>query len=185
MVSRLIGAGVVVGTFALSGCSLILDFSETSDAGPSDAAVADAADMDAGDPCTLFEPNNDISSPTILIPGAYGPAGICPGNDRDYYRFVLAGNEDVTIDILFDNMSGQGDLELRLYDGVGAQVDQSQTFDDNEQIRRTLLLGNQLPADSYTFEVYGVLPSTQNNYTIQLAITPAAPPSDAGVADAI
>lgn len=156
-----------------TGCSLILDFSESADAGPEgdDGGLIDAfGNGDAPPPCDAFEPNNDISSPTLVDPGTHPGLAICPGGDRDFYRFSVEAGQDMIVEIRFDNMGGAGDLEMRLFDGTGTQVAVSMTFDDNELIERTAAMMNQLPADDYTAEVFGNQASVQNDYTLLLTV---------------
>jgi hypothetical protein len=168
-------AFAAAGGLASTGCSLILDFSESADAGPEDndggGGVVDAfGNGDAPPPCDAFEPNNDISNPTLVDPGTHPGLAICPGGDRDFYRFSVDAGQDMTVEIRFDNMGGAGDLEMRLYDGTGTQVAVSMTFDDNELIERTAANMNQLPADDYTAEVFGNQASVQNDYTLLLTV---------------
>ena len=168
--TALLCAGVAV---AAMGCSLILDFSDSTDAGPDtdDAGLFDAfGNGDAPPPCDAFEPNNDISSPTVIPPGTHPALAICPGGDRDFYRFSVEAGQDMIVEIRFDNMGGAGDLEMRLYDGAGAQEAVSMTFDDNEIIERTAAMANQLPADDYTAEIFGNQASVQNEYTLLLTV---------------
>lgn len=154
------------------GCSLILDFSDEETPAEADAAVSDAAPLvDGGDPCANFESNDELAAAVLITPGTYEPLGICPGGDKDFFRFELLDNQDMVVEALFDNMGGAGDLEMRLYDGAtGIVVDQSMGVLDNERIERSLANGDQLLAGEYIVEIYGFNATIQNEYTLVLTI---------------
>jgi hypothetical protein len=164
---RAAGAAALI---ALGGCSLILDFDVEADGGPGDAGVADAT-RDGPDPCETGEPNDDISEAYPISAGTHSDLAICPAGDKDFYRFTLGEAQDLVILLSFDNMGGAGDLEMRLYDGQGTIVDGSMGFGNTERIERSLAMSNQLPADDYSIEIYPFSASTQNTYTLELAIT--------------
>ncbi len=163
-----IGAALV-----FSGCSLILDFDNSEPAGDSDAAVSDAAPLvDGGDPCGAFEANDELAAAVMIEPGSYGPLGICPGGDLDFFKFTLADNQDMVVEATFDNQGGAGDLEMRLYDAAtGMVVDQSMGVLNFERIERSLANGDQLPAGDYTVEIYGFNATTENTYDLSLTIS--------------
>ena len=167
---RAAGAAALI---ALGGCSLILDFDVEADGGPGDAGVADATpNGDAGpDPCDTGEPNDDISEAFSISAGTHSDLAICPAGDKDFYRFTLGEAQDLVIALTFDNMGGAGDLEMRLYDRLGAIVDGSMGFGNTERIERSLAMTNQLPAGDYSIEIYPFSASTQNTYSLDLAIT--------------
>ena len=170
--SALAASLVALAFLDLGACSLILDFSEPEhDAAPGDGAV---------DLCTVYEPNDSRDAPTDLVPGVHGPAAICPGGDRDFYRFALAEGADLDLLITFTNRAGAGDLELRLYDAAGVKIAESLSFDDDEQIIRSAALGNALGGGDYTFEVFGQGIGVENEYGISLTAT-GGTPVDAGV----
>src|SRR5690606_16371298 len=93
---------------------------------------------------------------------------ICPAGDADFYEFNVVAGQDAIMEIAFDNMGGAGDLELRLYDGTGQNIDGSMSFSNSERIERTAALGNQLPAGAYHLEVYGFQTTVQNTYTLTI-----------------
>lgn len=165
-------SGVLAGALAmaLGGCSLILDFDVEGDAGPGDGGLADAS-QDGPDPCETGEPNDDISEAFVISAGLLSDAAICPAGDKDFYRFTLGEAQDMVILLSFDNMGGAGDLEMRLYDGLGTIVDGSMGFGNTERIERSLAMSNQLAAGDYLIEIYAFSASTQNAYTLDLAIT--------------
>jgi hypothetical protein len=164
------GPGAALAVIALSGCSLILDFDVDADAGPGDAGLVDAGG-DGPDPCETGEPNDDISEAFSISAGTHSDLAICPAGDKDFYRFSLGDAQDLIIVLSFDNMGGAGDLEMRLYDGQGNIVDGSMGFGNTERIERSLAMSNQLPAGDYSIEIYAFSASTQNTYTLELAIT--------------
>jgi hypothetical protein len=158
--------------FPAGGCSLLLDFSESSPEDPIDGGVADAApNGDGGDPCAAFEPNDSLAMAHVLTdPGTYEPVGICPSGDRDFFRFTVDGIQDTVVEALFTN-APQMDLEMRLYDGTGMVVDRSETFDSNERIERSTAMANTLAAGTYFAEVFGFGNSDTNTYTFVLELT--------------
>lgn len=157
----------------LGGCSLILDFDDGGGGGNADAAVSDAAPLvDGGDPCGAFESNDELAAAVLIEAGTLGPLGICPGGDLDFFRFVLADNQDMVVEATFDNMNGAGDLEMRLYDkNTGMVIDGSMGVLDFERIERSLANGDQLPAGEYIVEIYGFNSTIENTYNLSLTIT--------------
>lgn len=154
------------------GCSLVLDFDFEADAGPaSDGGPADAFSVDdGGDACAAFEPNNDLSSAMALTPNMAHPLAICPAGDTDFFSFEVTAGQDVVIEATFDNMGGAGDLEMRLYDGMGNNIAGSMGFGNSEKIERTAAMSNQLPPDTYRVEMYGFSASVQNAYTLTITV---------------
>jgi hypothetical protein len=166
--------GRVAAALALilaAGCSLVLDFGDRADAAPeADAPVADALGTDAPDPCNELEPNDEIATAAVIVPGTYPGLAICPAGDRDFYRFEVAANADVVVEITFDNRAGAGDLDLRLYGPLGAVVASSAGFGDVERIERSLAMENRLDEGEYTAEVYGATVQVENEYQLTLSI---------------
>jgi hypothetical protein len=169
--SRLLGAAALASLLCTGGCSLILDFDESADAGPTiDGGVVDGPTGDGGDPCAEFEPNNSLQTAASIEAGVYGPLGICPTGDADFFSFTVDGAQDVLVQALFTNAPSM-DLEMRMYDGTGQVIDRSETFDSNESIERSSAMGNILAAGSYFVEVFGFNNTDTNTYTLDLAIT--------------
>jgi len=161
-------AGILLTSLCLSGagCSLILDFSEKqSDAGPPDALVP----PDGGG-CGNLEPNESLAQAMPITPGSY-ELGICTPGDNDYFEITLGDAQDLLVRIDFVN-AAMKDLEMRLYDSLGAVIDRSETFNDFEQIERSLAMSNQLAAGTYFVQVFGFNNSNTNDYTLTLTITP-------------
>jgi hypothetical protein len=155
----------------LGGCSLVLDFPELP---PRDGG----ADANAA-ACAELEPNDELAAPSAITPGAFSLA-ICPTGDLDFFRFEVAGGQDVTIDLSFQNGGEDGDLDLRLYrESDGAVISVSDGFDAaGEQITQTAADGDQLTAGMYVIEVYPFAETIQNEYSLTLAIGGVTP--DAG-----
>ncbi len=155
-----------------SGCSLVLDFGEKSDAGPEiDASIVDAGPVgDGGDPCGAYEPNDSLAETFEIVPGSYSPVAICPAGDNDYFTFVLDAPRDAVIEAVFANLGGAGDLEMRLYNSSGENIDASETFTDNERIERSLAQSNQLIAGSYIVQIYGFGNTVENDYELILTL---------------
>jgi hypothetical protein len=173
-VSRGLGTALVTAALAglLGGCSLILDFDFEADGGPpGDGGPADAFSVrDGGDECAASEPNNDLSTAAAITPNTPTALAICPAGDTDFFSFDITAGQDVTIEATFDNMGGAGDLEMRLYDGTGANIDGSMGFGNVESIERSAAMSNQLPPDTYRVEIYGFNASVQNAYTLTVTI---------------
>jgi len=161
-----------VALASLSGCSLLLDFGENTDAGPTiDAQTFDAGPSgDGGDPCNAFEPNETLQTAFAIDPGSYAPLGICPSGDHDFFSFTVDGINDVVIEALFTNDTSM-DLEMRLYDDQGGVIDRSETFDSNERIERSTAGNDTLAAGTYFIEVFGFGNTDTNNYTLVLSVT--------------
>ncbi len=163
---RRVGAVIVLTAACSGGCSLILDFSASgADAGPDDAEPT----IDGGG-CDTLEPNESLAAAVPLTPGVT-PLGICTTGDRDFFEITLDGNQDLVVRIDFVNGAG-ADLEMRLYDSLGAVVDRSETFEDFEQIEASLAMSNRLAAGTYFVEVFGFNNTNTNDYTMTLTITP-------------
>jgi len=148
----------------------MLDFSQKADAGPEgDADLGDGGPAgDAGDPCAAYEPNDTLAAAYPIVPGSYSPLAICPSGDDDYFSFVLAEARDMVVEALFDNQGGAGDLEMRLYNGLGEIIGTSANFEDNERIERSLAQSNQLQPGTYIVQMYGYGGTIQNDYVLVL-----------------
>lgn len=160
----------------LAGCSLVLDFSD--EAIPKDATPDSPFSEEE---CNFKEPNDSVAEPALFDPTEIGPAAICERNvgvqDRDFYKFTVpAGTTVTTIRITFTS-SATGDLDLRIYDGTGANILGSSTgFMDVEEIicpgQSPLCNQNMpLPAGDYLFEVFAPLVGGLNRYDIALTLT--------------
>jgi len=149
---------VALALLAQGGCSLILDFSELPDAGPSD---------DAPDPCAAFEPNDETAAAATLEVPADISAAICIGDpsDIDYYQFVAPGGQDVTVTITMMDGTGPTSLGLRLLDDFGGVVAESDTFMPEETVT-----GTALTAGTYFIEVAGTAPGNSNAYQLTLSV---------------
>jgi hypothetical protein len=170
------------------GCSLLLDFDD-----PGDGVTIDASTTpDAAQLCDAFEPNNNQTQAIAVENGSF-PAAICPKGDRDWYAFTVDGAQDATIEIMFDNRMGLGDLDMLLYTAGGAVLEpRANGAEDVETIERTatsaLCTGPsmlcRLEAGTYGIEVYAFDNRRENNYTFTLTLVP--PTSmipDAGLPD--
>lgn len=158
------GALSVLG---MTGCSLLLDFSEPP-APPADASVDASPDAAIIDPalCSAYEPNEDPVNAREITPGSSLAAAICTDVDRDFYKFTLAADQTVTIEVVFTH--AQGDLALTLYDNAVppdelAAID---TQDDNEVDTRLL------PAGTYVIQVLSNVQAL-NSYTLNLGVSAA------------
>ncbi len=154
----------------LTGCSLILDFSDG--AIPKDAAI-DAPYTQAE--CDYKEPNDSAATAAMITTADTGPAAICAGptEDHDFYKFTVpAMTTTVTVKISFMNRPG-GDLDLRLFDKTGVSLlAQSRGFGNDETITcpGTSPDCSALAADDYVFEVFPAVTGAVNDYTIALTM---------------
>jgi len=174
---RAVGALACLGTMvATSGCSLILDFEDHTDAGPSDAPPDDA--MLVPDPCGVMEPNDDPSAAQVLTSGEARYAAICPAGDKDYYKVTLTANQTLDFKVLFKNRGSAGDLDMSLKDSTGLNtIAESRSFDDDEAVVCPNPTGTspscpQLPAGDYIVIVFGATATVDNVYKLDVTITP-------------
>jgi hypothetical protein len=162
----------IVCLLAQTGCSLILDFSDS-------AIPIDAAPFTVED-CSFGEPNNTFEDATPIALTDLVTAGICgrETDDRDFYKFTVpAGTATLQIDVTgFD--SKIGDLDLYLYNAQSQQQALSAGVQDSERIvcpgaapRCDLGMTPPIAEGEYTFEVRGGTPGTQNRYDIAITIT--------------
>ncbi len=160
---------VVLALVHGTGCSLVLDFSESA-VTPPDAAFTPAE-------CDFKEPNNALADAQIFDPAEVGPAAICTAagatDDRDFYKLTVPAATTVKITITFVN-TPDGDLDLKLTDTAGATLGQSRGFGDQESITcpGSGPLCSALAAGDYIFEVFPAQPGMTNRYDLAVALTP-------------
>ena len=94
----------------------------------------------------IYEPNNDKASAHVI---AASTALSCILIDDDWFEFeVLTGSEDVTIELTFSDQYGNIDVEL--YDSLGALVVGSNSETDDELINIDLN-----STETYYIRVFG------------------------------
>lgn len=160
-----IAALATAGLMTTGGCSLLLDFGGDEPTGDGGINVGSDAFIIPPAACMASEPNNEYASPVDITPGTLD-AAICPGVDKDYYRFELTQDAEVTITATFDHAIG--DLGMELYRTSDfrpeltpvATVD---TQDDNETVTV------QLTTDIYIVQIYSNLQG-ENLYTLDLTV---------------
>jgi pre-peptidase len=157
----------------LSGCSFLLDFSNS--AIPKDAPFDSAFTPDE---CAFGEPNDTPDTAFMLQSTDVGPGATCsmPGSDdHDFYRFTVPANTaSVTVMISFPPVPN-GDLDLRLYDKTGATVlARSSGFGQTEAITcpGPSPACAALAPDDYIFEVFPGAAGAVNRYDIAITLTP-------------
>jgi len=181
---------LAVALVSLCGCSLVLDFGgDIRDGGP---GGDDATGGDGGSLCDFLEPNNNQATAMPIVAGTF-QAEVCPDGDRDWYSFSLNGAQDLTVQITFDNMMGEGDLDMLLFSETGVELDpKGNGFGDVERIERTatstVCMNNatlcRLPAGNYAVQVFAFDGRRQNAYTLELTIDPPGGGGpDAGAVD--
>ncbi len=184
-------SALAVALVSLSGCSVILDFGgDLIDGGPGGEDAA--RNGDGGSLCDFLEPNDNQATATAIDPGSF-QAEVCPDGDRDWYSFSVNGAQDLTVQITFDNMMGEGDLDMLLFSETGVELDpKGNGFGDVERIERTetstVCINNptlcRLPAGSYAVQVFAFDGRRQNAYTLELTIDPPGGGGpDAGAVD--
>ncbi|MCP4447650.1 MAG: hypothetical protein GY811_20275 [Myxococcales bacterium] len=167
------------------GCSVLLDFDEpigpgSSDAGAdADAGIADAADMPdasaAADAetavanCIAFEPNDSLAAPAAITPMTLA-ASICPGTtDVDFYSFVLAASNNLTISLAFD--SPTSNLDLEVYNSMDELVAATEGDTSIEQIVLSQAQGNDLPEGTYRIKILSETPEDSVDYDLTLDVS--------------
>ena len=164
-------AVLVALAFASSGCSFLLDFS--------DSAIPKDAQPDApytADECAYKEPNDTFDTAAVIVPGVdTGPAAICAGSteDDDFYKFTVPmGTTSVNVAIQFTD--SVGDLDLKVFAAADSSnpVGQSRGFSDGESVTcpGTSPPCSMLSAGDYIFEVFPAVPGAVNNYTFSVTI---------------
>ena len=163
------GVPVTLLALASSGCSLILDFSGSTET-PVDAAFTQAE-------CDFKEPNDTLATAAVLGLADVGPAAICPTNgndDRDVYRITLPENSTASFKITYF-FSPTGDLDMQLTDPQGSMISASRSFDNDEVIAcpgsNPPCVG-PLAAGDYFLEVFPGQPGMANRYDISITFVP-------------
>jgi hypothetical protein len=163
---------------ALSGCSLILNFSDS--AAPKDAAPPDAFYTAAE--CSYDEPNDTFDTAATVTTADMGPAAICPTgtgtDDLDFYRFEVApmstsGSGQVTITLTYQDRGPTSALDLSLFDATDSLIAQETDSLTTKTITCPSSDGIACPmlgSATYTFEVSPAAPGNINDYTFALAI---------------
>ena len=109
IVKPLLNLTLLMGLFSASACSLILPFDDEN--GP---IVLDAApDSSLTEQiCSKYEDNDSLNEAHPIEAGSF-TAALCPAGDRDHYAFDVAENQDLTIQVTFENgNTPAGDLDL-------------------------------------------------------------------------
>ena len=180
---------IAIGLCSAS-CSLLLDFDKPIEAGREDAAspdgsgsedataAFDATNLDASNlepdaqtaaNCAAYEPNDSLDEPIGITPMSID-AAICPDADQDFYSFFMLNNTNLSITLVFDNANS--DLNLTLYNSMGAVVAAAVGTDSTEAINRGPALGNALPGGAYRIAVPSVTGYVSVDYTLTLTLTP-------------
>jgi hypothetical protein len=164
---------------ALSGCSLILNFSDSQI--PKDAAPPDAFYTQAE--CSYDEPNDTFDTAASVTTADMGPAAICPNgtptDDVDYYRFEVMpstsspGSTTVTITLMYQDRGPTSALDLALFDSTDSLI----ASENDSLTTKTITCPSSdgiacpmLGSAAYTFEVSPAAPGNINDYTFSLAI---------------
>ena len=159
----------VLAVLGGGGCSAILDFEWTSDAGPPapDADVTPDAAPIAPD---MFEPNETDAAATATAAGTYPNLSIFPAADVDFFTFTTTTMGDATIEAQFDYLAGDLDLYLYRFDAAQAmlvEVDHSTNFDQDESLTVVAL-----PPAQYWIKVQSFDNAFTNSYTLVVTVPP-------------
>jgi len=158
-----------LAAIAMSGCSLILDFSGSTEPDV-DAAFTQAE-------CDFKEPNDTRDTAIALAVTDVGPAAICPKmsvDDHDFYRITLPTSSSVSFKITYF-FSSNSDLDLQLTNMAGDVLSSSRGFDNDEIIvcpgASPPCTGPLAPGD-YILEVLPGQPGMANRYDISIGVVP-------------
>lgn len=160
---------VLALAFAASGCSLILDFSDSQipiDAPPDIFTVAE---------CSFDEPNDSFAAATPRTTGETVNAALCADGfqDVDFYKITIpAATTTLTVALTFSTL--QGDLDLHLYDSAGTEKAFAAGNLDNEQIvcpgtTPVCDIGMPITEGDYVVEVRS-LANVQNTYSLAITL---------------
>jgi hypothetical protein len=164
---RALALGLLVAP--LGGCSLILDFSGSTEK-PIDAPFTQLE-------CDFKEPNDTRDTAIALDVTDIGPAAICPKagvDDHDFYRVTVPTNTSVSFKITYF-FSPTGDLDLQLTDTQGGILSSSRGFDNDEIIvcpGASPPCAGPLAAGEYLLEVFPAEPGKANRYDIAIGVVP-------------
>lgn len=92
-----------------------------------------------------FEPNDSAAAAAVLAAGSY-PGLQC--KDDDWFSVTLAA--EATLSVKLDFRNAEGDLDLVLQDGAGAQLAKSDSSADGELVKK-----ERLAPGTYRLRVYG------------------------------
>lgn len=120
--------------------------------------------------CTAdaYEPNDSLGDAADLGDGFYAGLTTCSGND-DYYAIDLTAGQSLDVDVLFSH--ALGDVDARLYDASGAELDRGTSTTDDEALSHTAS-----SAETVFLRVYGYDGAT-NDYDLDVTISGGAPPA--------
>lgn len=160
--ARWVAIAALLGT---GGCSLLLDFDQTSaDAGP---AVVDASTIDP-EAIQAFEPNDDFENAGQIVGGRQDALAIAPGSDQDFYYFDLDQRSDVIIDIFPDQDGTDAELGMQLFGS-----DQQPITDAILENRISRRDGEALDSGTYYLQI-NAASGQARAYSLQLQISTAA-----------
>ncbi len=165
IVKPLLNLTLLMGLFSASACSLILPFDDEN--GP---IVLDAApDSSLTEQiCSKYEDNDSLNEAHPIEAGSF-TAALCPAGDRDHYAFDVAENQDLTIQVTFENgNTPAGDLDLILFSQSGQEIAQQRSTEDEEKM--VFSDENALPPETYILEIHGFNEQSTNTYTLTLTL---------------
>jgi len=82
-----------------------------------------------------LEENDSMQAAMFILNGSYPELVMCPG-DEDWYEHYMFSGETLSTQIAF--LHAQGDLDLRLLDAQGVELDASNSSGDGEEVSVTI-----------------------------------------------
>jgi hypothetical protein len=152
------GGEKYIGVVADARNDVADELNETNNSGLSPQLVIDAACFD------VLEPNNTLEEPRRLTFETEPPVLLtdllaCSDN-RDFYEICLNDGDFLDVTVSFDSLGG--DIDVKLYNEEGVQLDRSESTGDEESVSVDYAAGDQC----YRVEVYVAGRDREIPYTI-------------------
>ncbi|MCB9532175.1 MAG: hypothetical protein H6700_10450 [Myxococcales bacterium] len=141
------------------------ELSESNNVGFTGELIVDDACFD------VLEPNNALTDPRLLDlfgtpPVTFTELRVCSEN-RDFYEFCVSDGDFLSVTANFD--SAFGDVDLKLYNDAGVEVDRSEGIGDSENVGVDYAVGDRC----YRVEVYVAGRDREVPYTMSVDTGPA------------
>jgi len=111
-----------------------------------------------------YEPNNTAGAASFVSQGSFPGLQLCAG-DEDWYEVFLGAGDSLDASIAFTH--ADGDIDLRVQDATGAEIDQSLSTSDNEAVT----VPTVSTYGSYFLRVYGANSGVESSYALTVDIT--------------
>ena len=111
-----------------------------------------------------YEDNDTQATAAAITVGTHTGLRVC-GEDDDYYRFDLAGDD--VLSVRWDFSGTEGGIDLVLLDEFGTSVEDSRTtYPDIESITYTALVAGTYAIRVYLYRDYGSVDGSDYEMTI-------------------